>query len=82
MSGNCGGGGNSYNSMGHYEPQSSHFGPMKSFGGGGNRSFGKMDTTNEIMVSGCILCLKSVFSLGGYGGGSNNSGYGRGGGRY
>lgn len=44
---NCGGGGNNYN-MGHYESQSSNFGPMKSFGGGGGgggRSFGKMPAT-------------------------------------
>lgn len=36
----CGGGGSNYNDMGHYESQSSSFGPMKSFGGGGGRSFG------------------------------------------
>lgn len=41
---NCGGGGNNYN-MGHYESQSSNYGPMKSFGGGGGRSFGKMPAT-------------------------------------
>ncbi|KAM7404757.1 hypothetical protein PAMP_012076 [Pampus punctatissimus] len=42
--GNCGGGGgggSNYNSMGHYDPQASNFGPMKNnFGGGGGRNFG------------------------------------------
>lgn len=41
----CGGGGSNYNDMGHYESQSSSFGPMKSFGGGGGRSFGKMEAS-------------------------------------
>ncbi|KAM9785497.1 heterogeneous nuclear ribonucleoprotein A1-like [Neosynchiropus ocellatus] len=40
--GNCGGGGNSYNNMGHYDSQPSNFGPMKNSygGGGGGRNFG------------------------------------------
>lgn len=45
---NCGG--SHYNSMGHYDPQASNFGPMKNNfvgggggGGGGSRNFGKMN---------------------------------------
>lgn len=46
VSDGCGGGGSNYNDMGHYESQSSNFGPMKGFGGGGGRSFGKMDASD------------------------------------
>lgn len=55
VSGNCGGGGNNYNDMGHYESQSSNFGPMKSFGGGGGgRSFGKMDASGVWIDTGFL----------------------------
>lgn len=70
--------------MGHYESQSSNFGPMKSFGGGGGgggggRSFGTMDAGGVWVDPGFPLFLIHLLFPGGYGGGSGNSGYGRGG---